>query len=177
MTTDDDQTVLQLSVEEFKQRIRIIEGYEAERLRERYIDRFVDTTSDYFYRLIADSGPQGDEVCYTGYLWDTLKHAQLIGEDPLLVKLRAWGDIYAFWDLHNATKIFIENYWKFPLKAVLYGRAVDFLEAISHDANVDRCEDMILPEDVYYFKERMRASLVLTHETTVGGERLCLEAE
>ena len=106
-----------------------------------------------------------------------MKNRQLVSEDQLLTERQTWGDIYAFWDLHNAKKIFIENYWKFPLKAVLWGRAVDFLEAITHDALVDRYEDMILPEDVYYFDESMRGSLVLTHEKTYSGERFCLSAQ
>lgn len=169
--SDDRRSLPGLTLEQFTRRVRIIEGHDADLLRDSYSGRFVDTSSVYFRDLIANPGPQGDEVCYTGYLWDTLNHPEAMTESQVLAALARWTEVYIFWDLHNAKKIWIQNYWKFPLQAVLRGRSVDLIDALRHDAEVDEYEAMILPEDIYIFTDTMDTSLILTHEETEDRER------
>jgi hypothetical protein len=165
----------------FKQRVAVLDEPAAKELRQLYIARFVNTESDYFRRLIASPGPQGDDGCYTGYLWDTLKAPRLISEGELLARLREWSVVSVFWDLHTAKKIRVPHYWKFPKAAVLSLASSDLLDALAHDADVHRwegvhrLEHLILPEDIYITDGAMSASLVLTHEYTESG-RWCLEA-
>lgn len=155
-----------ISLEEFKNRITIITGYEANIIRERYVSRFVDTTSDYFRKHIAVRNQFENEEYYLGYLWDSLKQPEIITEDEILRNQELLDKIiYIMWDLHSSREILIKDYWKFPKEAVLKIKYRDFLEGIGY-----------LPEDIYIFNEEIKSSLILTHEYFDDGKRYCLRA-
>ncbi|MBV9282445.1 MAG: hypothetical protein JOZ41_20395 [Chloroflexi bacterium] len=154
-----------LSLDAFKRSITVIEDQDADRLRARYVSRFADTTSPYFRQFIADRGPQSDAVYYTGYLWDTLRHPEVITEGRVAAEVAHRHDLYVFWDLHNARKIFIPDYWKFPLRSILLLSGRDLLRGLRH-----------LPEDLYIFDDAVEVSFILTHECLEDGQRYCLRA-
>lgn len=73
-----------LSLEEFKDRATVITGAEVNRVRDRYIERFVDTTSEWYRAHIATRKRYRDGVYYSGYLWETLKRRRVVleADDP-----------------------------------------------------------------------------------------------
>ena len=147
---------------------------EARQLRERYITRFVDTSTAYFRNEIDGRGALGAERHYSGYLWDTLKHAEVITQQQLVDTLAVWQSVYVFWDLHSEQKILIPDYWKFPKDAVLQSTSTDLACVLLHDADVGPTADLILPEDLYLFGDTVESSLITTHEYVP--ERYCLRA-
>lgn len=161
-----------LSLEDFKERVTVITGPEADRIRDRYIDRFVDTGSQYYAAYIEMRKRYRDGLYYFGYLWDTLKHRRVIPEAEILDRPNLAGEaVYAMWDLHSEEKIFIEDYWKFPREAVLELSYADLIAGLEH-----------LPKDIYIFGRDYTWSLILTHESWDAHDgweanpHLCLEA-
>jgi hypothetical protein len=145
------------------------------RLRERYITRFVDTSTAYFRNAIDGRGALGDETHYSGYLWDTLKHAEVITQQQLIDALTAWQQVYVLWDLHSERKILIPDYWKFPKDSVLRSTSTNLARVLLHDADVGPTADLILPEDLYLFGDTVESNLITTHEYVP--ERYCLRAD
>lgn len=158
----------------FKAQTTVLRGEEASRLRKRYIARFVDTSTAYFRNEIDGREALGDERHYSGYLWDTLKHAEVITQQQLVDTLAVWQSVYVFWDLHSERKIFIPDYWKFPKDSVLQATSTDLARVLLHDADIGPTADLILPEDLYLFGDTVEFSLITTHEYVP--ERYCLRA-
>ncbi len=155
-----------LSLGEFKERVTVITGAEADRIRDRYIERFVDTASEWYRAHIATRKRYRDGVYYSGYLWETLKNYRVIQEADILGDRDLLdGQIYAMWDLHSQEKILIGDYWKFPRGAVLQLAYDDLIAGLDH-----------LPEDLYIFDREYSRSLILTHEHSETNSRICVEA-
>lgn len=133
-------------------------------LRLKYIDVFLNTSSEYYKNNIQQKRMFIDGPCYTGYLWDCLRNPVIISEhqaDELLQKKRG---IYMMWDIHSCERILIPKYWKFPKTSVLYA-----------DAWSETIKDS-LPEDVYVFDDTFSWSIIYTHETDIRNNRYCLSA-
>src|SRR5215208_7819143 len=107
-----------LSFEEFKERVTVIRGREADTIRRKYGQRFVDMSSEYFKNYIAKREETTDGKWYTGYLWDSLRDPRVISEEEVLSD-QQWRDrtVYVLWDLHNEEKVWRNDYWKFPQEA------------------------------------------------------------
>ena len=61
-----------------------------------------------------------DGLRYTGYLWDCMLDREPVSCHYLISQLQALtGPFYVFWDIHSCDRIFIPNYWKYPIDAVL----------------------------------------------------------
>lgn len=153
-----------LTLEEFRDRVVVIEGERADQIRATYIARFVYTTSEYYRTRIAIRRRFRDGDHYTGYLWGSLKQSECIPEARILANDRRLDDrVWVFWDLHSNQQQVVPNYWKFPKAAVLEVRYGDLLAGLHH-----------LPEDIYITDEEMTWSVVLTHEYLEGDVRICL---
>jgi hypothetical protein len=152
-----------MTFEGFAKRVSVVTGDRADGIRQEYIDRFVDTDSDWFRKRIAVLKAFTDGLLYTGYLWDCLIRWERIAEDHLFETLRALDVVYVFWDLHSAERIPIERYWRFPKPSILELSASDLEAGLAY-----------LPEDIYIFDERLNWSLILTHEFDNG--RVCVRA-
>jgi len=153
-------------LEDFKRRITIITGNEASVIRKKYIGQFVDITSDHFNKYIAVKKRCKDGVCYSGYLWDCLKHSIQVTEGQILNNQLPDQLLYVLWDLHSSNKIFNKDYWKFPKEAILKFWYHDLSAGLS-----------FLPEDIYIFDEGLTWSFVLTHEYDDKDNRFCLRAQ
>ncbi|HET8628552.1 MAG TPA: hypothetical protein VFL91_14115 [Thermomicrobiales bacterium] len=154
------------SLEDFKQHVTILPSDDAERIRQRYIDTFVDVTSAYYRDSIATLRQYSDGVYYSGYLWDTLKHPQMIPEKAVLRNPAMWNEtVYAFWDLHSSEKIVVKDYWEYQKNAVLELRYRDLIAGLAY-----------LPEDIYIAATDFSWTLILTHESWEGVPRYCLKA-
>ncbi len=147
-----------------KEHIQVIQGDEADILRQMYISSFVMTKSAYYHQYIETIYNDDDGPFYTGYLWDTLKQWKRISlftaKDYIETRTQ---DIYVFWDIHSATRIFIPEYWKYPKNAVLK------IPAQAFEALLDT-----LPEDIYIFDDSLSWSVIFTHEELKPGRRICL---
>ncbi len=161
-----------LSLEGFKQRATVIIGAEAHRIRDRYIDRFVDTASDWYKDRIATRKRYRDGEYYSGYLWETLKHDRVIPEAEILDRPDLADEtVYVLWDLHRDELQVLEDYWRFPREAVLELAYRDLMAGLEY-----------LPEDIYIFDRDYAWSLILTHESWEAHDgweanpHLCLEA-
>ena len=140
----------------------ILDDEESVRIRNKYIQSFIDTTSTYYVDKIRAQKRYTDGMCYTGYLWDCLLEKKVIPEQQGVQLLNKKRDIYLMWDIHSAQKILVPNYWKYPKKSVLLAKKWE--------------SDMMkeLPEDLYLFDSSFLWSVVFTHETDLEGKRYCL---
>src|SRR5438132_8338931 len=103
-----------MTLDEFKKRVSVITGDQARQLRQRYIERFVNTDSNHYQQYIAKTQQFSDGVFYTGYLWDSLKNVEVIPESETRQEGLLDRMVYVFWDLHSSERIRIKDYWKFP---------------------------------------------------------------
>ena len=134
---------------------------QAETIRQLYIETFVDTEMDFYINNIQTLKEFSDGMRYTGYLWDCLKNAKSKSKFFCNDHLGRQGELYVFWDLHSKDRIFIENYWKYPIDSVLRMN-YDELRKLEND----------LPEDIYIFDDTFEWSIAYTHEDDLKGNRL-----
>lgn len=153
-----------LSFRELERRVTVLLASQANSIRQRYIDRFVDTDSEHYQRYIATTEHFSDGEFYTGYLWDTLKRKVIVSEQAIPTMIGADQRVYVLWDLHSSDRILIPGYWRFPREAVLEIKYADMILGSIH-----------LPEDLYVFAEHLDISVVLTHETQLDNSRICFE--
>lgn len=60
--------------------MRIVEGEQADCLRSRFIDAFINQEGEVYTQSISKPFACSDGMCYLGYLWDALKDPVLISE-------------------------------------------------------------------------------------------------
>jgi len=153
-----------MRLEPFGELIKVIQKTEAKNLRKRYIQKFVNTSIEYYEKYIKVLNEYADGFCYSGYLWDCFKDPKVIDPHYIQSQNNRLRDVYVFWDIHSKEKIFIEDYWEFGKDSVLL---LDFnllLNNLEH-----------LPEDIYIFDNSLEWTLVLTHEY-IGDKRWCLKS-
>ncbi|WP_391559670.1 hypothetical protein [Robertmurraya sp.] len=153
-----------MNLSEFKEKIIFLTEKEGKKLRDDYINRFVDSESFYFKEYIEKTIKCSDGICYTGYLWDCLKTSEVITLEVFHRYKDKIGYVFVFWDIHSKDRIFIEDYWKFGKTSVL---SVDF-ECLLNNLEY-------LPEDIYIFDKTLKWTFILTHED-VDNERWCLKS-
>ena len=156
-----------MSIHDFVLSATVHDQGESARLRNLYVDAFVDVTSDFYKRNIGSLKQFSDGLFYEGYLWDCLKNAQVIQCNELCSSLRRnIRRTMVMWDLHSQKKIPVPNYWLFERDRII---------EVTSDVLVDNVG--YLPEDIYIFDEGMTWTLVTTHEHAANGERICIRAE
>jgi hypothetical protein len=156
-----------MKLEELRASVDVLEGHQADALRERYVATFVDTSSGGYRRIVQSTREYEDGFGYKGYLWEALGRWEHAAEEEIVAEMEeAAGTWFALWDLNTSTTIFVPDYWKFPKPSVLRGKAGVLVEGRE-----------FLPEDVYYVPEAFDRSLILTHEhDPTGTRRLCARA-
>ena len=155
-----------MTFDEFRNSVSIRLGEDADELRQRYIQAFVDVHAAGYIERVQRTQEFTDGRYYIGYLWDYLKQRTLISEDDALSKLtRKATPLHVLWDLHSSEMIRVPNYWRFPKYAVLDVPAADLIAGLTY-----------LPEDIYVFDDTFEWSIILTHEDTKDGKRWCLES-
>lgn len=141
----------------------ILSGEEASSLRQFFLCTFVDTSCDYFKARIAHMRQFSDGLRYTGYLWDCMLDREPVSCHYLISQLQALtGPFYVFWDIHSCDRIFIPNYWKYPIDAVLRAAPDEIPDTLQ-----------TLPEDCYFFDDSLSWAMATTHEELKPGKRLC----
>lgn len=144
--------------------MHVLLGEEAKDMRNIFIPTFVDTKSDYYQNRIKHMVQFLDGMRYTGYLWDCLANREPISYANLIHHLEG-RKIYAFWDLHSSDRIWIPQYWKYPIDAVLLICPGELQSVMP-----------TLPEDCYFFDDTLSWALAVTHEESKPGKRLCYQA-
>ena len=86
-----------------------------------------------------------------------------ISFDVLTQKVEELASIRVFWDLHSAEKIHTKDYFRFGRDVVLEMTPSVFVAGLRY-----------LPEDLYLSDSPGHRALILTHETDVSNERICL---
>ncbi|GLC30964.1 hypothetical protein [Clostridium omnivorum] len=142
-----------MSLDNFKHKLTILTKDEAQNIRNKYIELFVDIHKEYYKKYIGALKKYSDGLCYTGYLWDCIKDVVVIDLQYVGAVSNKLNTVYALWDIHTAERIFIEDYWKFGKDSIL---KLDFDELMK---NLE-----YLPEDIYIFDENFNWTIVLTHE-------------
>ena len=131
--------------------------------RSKYIDKFINTSSDHYDKYIRTVKEYSDGICYRGYLWDCLINYTIIRFEEVILYKEKLNKIMIFWDINSKEYIFIKDYWKFGKDSMLRLDFSDFLDNIEY-----------FPEDVYIFDESLAWSLVLTHEEE-DFNRICVK--
>ena len=145
----------------------VIEAERAKKLRERFIESFIDTDCEYFKKYYAQ-----DDV-YARFLWDCRRlpagtfydHTQEQAADFL----KSRGSVYFMWDYWRTGTVFADEH---P-GAVIEANGDDVgrlaveewnaeLEAEKHDCYIEHPQ---LPSDVYVFDDSFSWYVIFTHET------------
>lgn len=145
----------------------VVEQSRAKLLRERFIERFVNTECEYYGKYYL----QADEYV-RGFLWDCLKDfsdkKKRCTQDQAAKLLEKRGSVYFMWDFWCEGTVFADEYPNAVIKAngAELGRlSVDEwnaeLEAEKHDCYIEHPQ---LPSDIYVFDESLSWYVVFTHE-------------
>lgn len=146
-----------MELKTFRTKVTLLNETERNRLREKYINTFIDQNHKRYQDQIVLRKRCIDGNCYDGYLWDYLKSREII--DTLYVQEAAnrIADVYVFWDIHSCEKILVKDYWKFEKDAMLKLNFTLLLQGKEY-----------LPEDIYIFNESFTWTIILTHEDLDG---------
>lgn len=140
----------------------LIDNENSNLLRDKYVDKFINKFSSYYFNNIQHLKKYSDGLYYSGYLWDCLQKPNVISESKADCILQGKKNIYIMWDLHSNDKVLIPNYWKFPKNSILY-----------YEKWFADCKEE-LPEDIYVFDDSFNWSVIYTHEELKPGKRYCL---
>lgn len=154
---------MKLALDEFKKRIELLSQKEAATMRQQYIDKFIQTSNDFYLDNILKTKVCSDGICYDGYLWECLGDYTLIKKHDFYQNYNHLKEVFVFWDIHSKDKIWAENYWLFGKDSMLLLEYNDFSENFYY-----------LPEDLYIFDYSLQWSLILTHEDK-DGENICFK--
>jgi hypothetical protein len=144
---------------QFKQKVRILAARQAAIARKKFIQTFLDTTTDFFRQNIRRKRRFSDGYCYQGYLWDCLAEYSRMPFKTILRRLLRYKNVYVFWDIHSRDRILIKNCWLFPKQAVL-----------EVPTEILAANLVFLPEDIYIFDDSFNWALILTHEYDEKGD-------
>lgn len=155
----------------------IVSSAKAKLLRETFIKKFVDTTSNHYQKYIETMRQDGDDLFYDGYLWDCLQcnedYQKECSMETAAEFLRAKKNVFMMWDLFSKER---HAHKRFPLeypKDTVISVPGDFLsQMVVEEWNREQaawaadcmCEGLWLPEDIYCFDETMEWYVIFTHE-------------
>lgn len=151
-----------MNFESFKSKVVNLDTKEKENVREKYIEKFINTNSDVYQEQIKTMRKFKDGYCYQGYLWDCLINPTVVDETYFVQSCFTDKQVYVFWDIHSCERILIKDYWRFEKDAVLQMSMNLLLE-----------NEMYLPEDIYIVDKNFSWTMVKTHED-IDGKRYCL---
>ena len=120
--------------------------------RQAYIEAFVDTSSEYYQRWIAQPRQFSDGIHYTGYLWDCLRSPSGITIQRFRHEVVRHPEVFVMADDHSRDRI-PAPLWPYPPLSVACFKPQPLLESLD-----------TLPEDIYVFDSSVSWTLVLTHE-------------
>lgn len=134
------------------------------RLRETFIERFVDTKCEYYQNVL-----EADEQV-RGFLWDCLKAGgkEQVTQERAAEFLKGRGGVYFMWDHWRSGTVFADEYPGAVVKAD--GGEIGRLAVSEWNAEIEAekrdcyIEHPQLPSDIYVFDEGFSWYVVFTHE-------------
>jgi hypothetical protein len=121
--------------------------------RDAYLRAFVDTSSEYYKRYIAQPRQFSDGVHYEGYLWDCLREAQRITVQRFRNEVARHNEVFVMADDHSRDRVMGPPLWPYAPCSVARFKGYALLQTFDS-----------LPEDIYVFDESVSWTIVLTHE-------------
>ena len=94
----------------FQEKVEILDKKRGKELRNKYINRFINTDHKIYKEQIQIYHKFTDGYCYLGYLWDCILNPIVIDEAKFEEKARRIGKVYAFWDIHSCERILIKTH-------------------------------------------------------------------
>lgn len=136
----------------------------AEKLRERFIAAFIDTSSEY-YRKYYEKSEYGGR-----FLWECLNAGgEVVTQEQAAEFLERFDRLYFMWDFWREGTVFADEYPNAVIEASggeLGRLAVSEwnaeIEAEKHDCYIEHPQ---LPSDVYIFDDSFSWCVVFTHES------------
>lgn len=153
-----------MELENFKTHMQILNQYQADEYRKRYIDKYINTNSKFYIDRIETLTQFSDGLCCTGYLWESLKSPMFIHEEQIEIYRSKLKQVLIFWDNNSKDRIYIKDYWKFGKKTMV---RVDYNLFLDHAH--------FFPEDVYLTDETLQWTIVFTHEDDINNRRLIMQ--
>ena len=161
----------------------------AKKLREKFIESFVNTTNWQYEKLIRDV--KADDIIkhYEGYmvsyLWcclrDDIAKRWIRFEEAAELLKKINGEAYIMWDIRTKEVIYpekspVENkyppYTNFDADTVLKAEIKEIYNIVTHDHN-SKIWDQFLGEDVYVFDDTFKWYIAFTHEYEKDGMTMC----
>ena len=153
-----------MELENFKTHMQILNQYQADEYRKRYINKYINTNSKFYIDRIETLTQFSDGLCCTGYLWESLKSPIFIHEEQIETYRSKLKQVLIFWDNNSKDRIYIKDYWKFGKKTMV---RVDYNLFLDHAH--------FFPEDVYLTDETLQWTIVFTHEDDINNRRLIMQ--
>ena len=153
-----------MELENFKTHMQILNQYQADEYRKRYINKYINTNSKFYIDRIETLTQFSDGLCCTGYLWESLKSPMFIHEEQIETYRSKLKQVLIFWDNNSKDRIYIKDYWKFGKKTMV---RVDYNLFLDHAH--------FFPEDVYITDETLQWTIVFTHEDDINNRRLIMQ--
>ncbi|WP_276676382.1 hypothetical protein [Selenomonas artemidis] len=153
-----------MELENFKTHMQILNQYQADEYRKRYINKYINTNSKFYIDRIETLTQFSDGLCCTGYLWESLKSPMFIHEEQIETYRSKLKQVLIFWDNNSKDRIYIKDYWKFGKKTMV---RVDYNLFLDHAH--------FFPEDVYLTDETLQWTIVFTHEDDINNRRLIMQ--
>ena len=153
-----------MELENFKTHMQILNQYQADEYRKRYINKYINTNSKFYIDRIETLTQFSDGLCCTGYLWESLKSPMFIHEEQIETYRSKLKQVLIFWDNNSKDRIYIKDYWKFGKKTMV---RVDYNLFVDHTH--------FFPEDVYLTDETLQWTIVFTHEDDINNRRLIMQ--
>ena len=89
----------------FKSKVVVLNKEEGNSIRQKYIEKFVNTKSEYYKKQIQVRHEFSDGCCYLGYLWDCMNNPVIIDIEYIKTIAQGMGTVYAFWDINSCERI------------------------------------------------------------------------
>ena len=87
-----------MELENFKTHMQILNQYQADEYRKRYINKYINTNSKFYIDRIETLTQFSDGLCCTGYLWESLKSPMFIHEEQIETYRSKLKQVLIFWD-------------------------------------------------------------------------------
>ena len=148
----------------------VIDNQSKSLLRQRYIDRFIDTTLDQYEDHITTLKQFDDGQCYIGYLWDFIKgndkYQYERTMEQALLYLSEKKLVYVMWDIFTkdhvrVNRILSDNY---PKDTIIAVDSTELCHTITAEWDEWEENGQYLPSDIYVFDDSMQWSVIFTHE-------------
>ena len=101
---------VKMDLSEFKLMVNELELIESNKIREKFINEFVQINSKYYKEHIFKRIKCSDGMCYTGYIWGCIRGRKLIDYDMAITYIEQFNDVYVMWDINSKNRIFIPDY-------------------------------------------------------------------